>query len=173
VGVWRDQRGFTLVDLLTACGLLGLALAGVVTIHERVLQRYVVGSNQTEVQQNARVVLDRMAREIRQSRAALTAATATSLTFVDQVTGSTTYLLDGARLTRRTANGDEFLIGGVQSLRFVYWDGASPPAQTVAAGNVRRVDITVQTGSEDNVVTGGVANTKAELATSVRLRNLS
>ena len=117
-----------------------------------------------------------MGREIRQSASALTAATSTSLTFVDQTTGSTTYFLDGTTLKRRANGVDDPLIGNVKSLVFAYWDGNSPPNSLgVPVGkpeNVRRIDITVQTGSEDTVVAGGVADTKAELTTSVRLRNL-
>ncbi len=70
----------------------------------------------------------------------------------------------------------ETVIGNVKSLTFAYWDGDNPPnALTAPVGkpeNIRRVDITVQTGSEDTVVAGGVADTTAELTTTVRLRNL-
>ena len=176
MSIRRDQRGFfTLIELLTACAVLVLALAAVVTVQQTALQAYVTGSNKTEVQQNVRGALERMARDFRQTPSALTAASTTSVTFVDQNGGiSTTYLLtNNTTLTRRTANGDEPLIGGVQSLQFVFWDGNSPPAQTATPANIRRIDITIQTSSEDNVVPGGVADTKAAVTTSVRLRNLS
>ena len=173
---WRDERGFTLAELLAAAAVLGLVLAAVTMIQWSSLQAYVTGSNKMEVQQNARVALERMAREIRQSSSALTAATATSLTFVDQATGDTTYFLDVMTLKRRANGVDEPMIGNVKTLAFAYWDGNSPPnAIGVPVGtpaNVRRVDITVQTGSEDTVVAGGIADTRAELTTSVRLRNL-
>jgi Tfp pilus assembly protein PilV len=177
VGFWRDERGITLAEVLVACAALGLVGAAVVMLHASAVQTYVIGSNKTEVQQNARVVLERMGREIRQSSGALTAATATSLTFVDQTTDVTTYALTGATLTR-TANGvTQTVIGNIKSLTFAYWDGNNPPnalsAPVGTPANIRRVDITVQTGSEDTVVTGGVADTKAELTTTVRLRNLS
>jgi type II secretory pathway component PulJ len=174
VGVWRDERGFTLAELLTAFAMLALVLAGVVIIQQDTLQAYVAGSNKTEVQQNARVALERMAREIRESTAPLTTATANSITFTHPTEGAITYTIDGAKnLTRNGAP----IIGGVQNLilspalsLFVYRDAND--AAGASAANTRRVDITIQTGSEDTVVAGGITDTRAELTTSVRLRNL-
>ena len=175
---WRDERGFTLTELLTALMALGLLLAAVVTIQQGVLQAYVTGSNKTEVQQNARVALERMAREIRETQSGLTEATATSLTFVDPNTGlAVTYTLNADDKTLgRTTNGvTDILIGKVQALTFAYYPLNSTVALGVPVatpGSVGRVDITIQTSSEDTVVTGGIADTRAELTTSVRLRNL-
>lgn len=176
---WRDERGFTLAELLIVLSMLALVLAAVVTIQQGALQAYVTGSNKTEVQQNARVALERMAREIRQTQTGLTAATATSLIFVDPNTLLTvTYALvvDGdIRTLRRTTNeAGTDVIGGVQALTFAYRDAndAVLGVPVGTPGNVRRVDITIQTSSEDTIVAGGIADTRAELTTSVRLRNL-
>jgi prepilin-type N-terminal cleavage/methylation domain-containing protein len=171
---WRDERGFTLAELLTALAMLATVLTAVVMIENGTLQAYVVGSNKTEVQQNARVALERMAREIRQTKDPLTVATAPSLSFVDQTTGATTYWLNGTALTRTAGGADEVVIGAVQALTFAYRDVnnnvLAAPVGTPA--NVYRVDITIQTASEETVVANGITDTRAELTTTVRLRNL-
>lgn len=175
----RNERGFSMVELLVAIAALALVLAAATTIQQSVLQAYVVGSNKSEVQNNARVALELMARELRQTPGALTAATTTTLTLQDQGTGAAvTYALTGdvpnATLTRSAGGVAAVVIGRIQALTFTYRDvnnnvlGA--PVGTPA--NVFRIDITVRTASEDTVANGGVADTKAQITTSVRLRNL-
>jgi prepilin-type N-terminal cleavage/methylation domain-containing protein len=174
MAIWRDNRGFTLAELLVAFAVLGLVLAAVTTLHRSVLQAYVGGSNKTEVQQNARVALNRMARAIRETRNPLTLATATSLTVVDQETGlPVSYSLNAGALLRTTNGADEVVIGQVQSLTFTYRDASDnvlgAPVGTPA--NVFRVQIAIQTASEDPVA-AGAADARAQFTTSVRLRNL-
>src|SRR5262245_40364906 len=163
MAVWRNARGFTLPELLVAIAVLALVLAAVTTIHQSVLQAYVIGSNKTEVQQNVRVALDRMGRTIRETRTALTLAALTSLTVVDQDTGlPVTYSLNANTLIRATNGADEILLARVQDLAFTYFDSSNielaAPVGTPA--NVFRVQIAIQTASEDNVVTGGAADSK-------------
>ncbi len=159
---WRNQKGFTIPELLVAVAVVGLVLAAVLLIHQGTLQAYVFNSTSTETQQNARFALDRMAREIR-AASAITTATATSITFTAQ-DGVTvvTYALTGTTLTRNS----QTVVGGVAALTFVYRDANDATGAT--ATNTRRMDITIQTQSED---TPG-SPTMSSLMTSVRLRNL-
>ena len=170
---WRDERGFTMVELLAAFAMLAAVLAAVTMIQQSSMLAYLMGSHKMEVQQNARVALERMAREIRQTTSKLTAATDTSLSFVDQNDGATTYSLNGTTLTRTAGGVGLPVIGAVQALTFTYRDINDAVLATPVGtpGNVFRVDITVQTRSEGTVAAGGTADTQAELATSVRLRN--
>jgi type II secretory pathway pseudopilin PulG len=174
---WRDTRGFTLAQLLVACAMLGLALAAVGTVVEHGLRRAYIGTHKTEVQQNARVALELMAREIRETTAPLTAAAAASITFTHPDAGVVTYAIDANNnLTRNNVA----IIGSLQNLLlqpqlslFVYRD-ANDVALAAPVGtptDVYRVTITIQTG-DDTGVAAGLAEARTELTTSVRLRNL-
>ena len=175
---WRSEKGFTLADTLAAMAVLGLLLASVLTIQQAAFQVYLNGAHQTEAQQNARSVLERIARDIRETTAAPTAAAANSFTFTHPTDGVVTYAVDGAN--NLTRNG-LILIGGVRNVNvnlpvFGYRDAnevvLAAPVGTPA--NIRRVDITLRTRSEDlNVGTGSAADRQAEITTSARLRNLS
>ena len=61
------QRGFTMVELLLATALLGLVMAGLLSLLTASQSAYARGSNTIDAQQNARVALDRMANEIREA----------------------------------------------------------------------------------------------------------
>ena len=174
---WRDARGFTMIELLVMCAILGLALAAVTAVVARGMRQVYIGTHKTEVQQNARVALELMAREIRETTAPLTAATATSITFTHPDAGVVTYTIDANNnLTRSNVP----IIGGLRNLLlqpqlslFVYSDVndnvLGSPVGTPA--NVYRVTVTIQT-SDDSGVAAGLVDARTELTTSVRLRNL-
>jgi prepilin-type N-terminal cleavage/methylation domain-containing protein len=61
----RDQRGFTLTELLVACALIGLVMAGLFGMLQSGQQSYLTGTNQVEAQQALRLALLRMTNEIR------------------------------------------------------------------------------------------------------------
>ena len=168
MSIWRDERGFTLAELLTAFAILGLVLAAVITVQQASINAFTLGTNKAAMTQSARAALERMAREVRETTVALTTATASTITMTHPDDGAVTYTLAGTNLTR---NGVVF-IAGVQALTFSYFDGSN--TATAVAANVRRVDITVRTRAEDaNVGAGSAADTNTVVTTTVRLRNLS
>lgn len=61
----RSQAGYTMSEMLVVAAVIGLIMAGLLTFLVSGQQTYVVGSNRTEAQQTARLVLFRMANEIR------------------------------------------------------------------------------------------------------------
>jgi len=63
--ITRDQRGFTLTELLVACALVGLVMSGLWGILRQGQQSYLTGTNQVEAQQALRLALLRMSNEIR------------------------------------------------------------------------------------------------------------
>ena len=61
----RTQAGFTLTELLIACAMIGVVMAGLFSILASGQQTYLVGSNTVEAQQELRLVIQRMTNEIR------------------------------------------------------------------------------------------------------------
>ena len=179
--ICRNERGFSLADLLAGFAALAFVLSGVVTIQQASFSAFLIGTNKMANQQNGRVALERLAREIRESTVALTVAQPTSVAITHpDLKDTVTYSLVGTDLMRTEgAKAAEVFIAGVQPLvggdgvprLFAYFKGDGTPA--VNAAEVRRVDITIQTRPEDqNVKAGAAHDTRAVVSTTVRLRNL-
>lgn len=79
----RDQRGFTLTELLVVIAILGMMLAGLVTIQTQGQQSYLIGSHRVEAQQNGRIALELMVRELRSATSVTLIPDAADMTFVD------------------------------------------------------------------------------------------
>jgi prepilin-type N-terminal cleavage/methylation domain-containing protein len=63
----RDQRGFTMMELIAATAILGLVMAGLLGVLTASRDAYSRGTNTVSAQQNVRVALERMAKEIREA----------------------------------------------------------------------------------------------------------
>ena len=165
-----NQRGYTLTELLVAMAMLALVLSGVYTLQRQGLYSYMMGSAKVEAQQNARVALDLMIRELR-SATSVTATAAGDLTFVDQNGVTLRYNLNGTAL-QRTENGVvSILIGGVQSLALTYRD--SNGAVTGAPANVANIMIAITTRPQAaNPCAASALNQKMIVQDQVRLRNM-
>ena len=61
----RGQEGFTLVELMVAMSIFLLILVGIFQVFDPSRNAYQVSTRKLDVQQNARVAMDRMARQIR------------------------------------------------------------------------------------------------------------
>ncbi len=174
--VLRDQRGFTLNELLVVAAVLGLILAGVVTVQQRGQEAYLFGAHRVEVQQNNRAALELMVKELRSAQSITAIPSATNLTFVDQNGTSIQYQVSGTTLNRITGGTTTPLIGGVQTLTMTYysdWDGATNTGTTTTtAANVRLIRIQLITGTEDQVSSGSPSNQRARMESVVRLRNI-
>ncbi|MCL2791203.1 MAG: prepilin-type N-terminal cleavage/methylation domain-containing protein [Desulfobulbus sp.] len=62
---WRKQRGFTLVELLVATAVGGVLMGAVMTAFLSQHETYIVQDDVVEMQQNARVAMDMLTRDIR------------------------------------------------------------------------------------------------------------
>jgi prepilin-type N-terminal cleavage/methylation domain-containing protein len=177
-----DERGYTLAELLTAMAVMGLLMAGLFLTLQEGQTVYSFGAGRAEVQQNARVALERMLRELR-TATQVTAANANGVTFqfLDENSALVTvaYSLSGTSLQRNqtvptpTATQPETLIGGVNSLALTYFDANNAQLSSpVTASSVYGVQISLTTRTEDTTLANyAPANRQSVMAGRVKLRN--
>jgi prepilin-type N-terminal cleavage/methylation domain-containing protein len=190
--VLRDQRGFTLTELLVVATVLGMILAGVVLIQMQGQQAYLFGSHRVEVQQNNRAALELMVRDLRSAESVTTLGSPTDLTFVTcqdpyPTSAPTTpclpadvvtvrYQVVGTTLNRTVGGTTTPLIGGVQTLTMAYysaWNGATNTGTTTTTpASVKLVRLQLVTGTEDYAGAGSPAKQYATMESLVRLRNM-
>jgi prepilin-type N-terminal cleavage/methylation domain-containing protein len=175
-GVLRDERGFTLTELLVVTAVLGLILAAVVVLQQRGQEAYLFGSHRVEVQQNNRAALEMLVRELRSANSITAIPSATNLTFADENNVPTQYQLSGSTLTRTVAGTTTPLIGGVQTLNMTYfsaWNGATNTGTTTTTpASVKLIRVQLVTGTEDQVSSSSPGNQRATMESLVRLRNI-
>jgi prepilin-type N-terminal cleavage/methylation domain-containing protein len=169
-----SERGYSLAELLSAIAVLTVLLAGLLATFQEGLNVYSFGAGRSEIQQNARVALDRMLRELR-TAAQITTASADDVkfTFVDDSGTSVTveYSLGGTNIQRNQtvpAIGGQpaTLTGGVAGLTITYYDVSNNT--TTTPGNVYSVDIQLTTQPEDTSLPN---SPQVVVQGRVRLRN--
>ena len=182
----RSQGGFTLAELLVVTAVLGLILAAVFSLLQSGQQAYTMGSNRVEVQQNARVALELMTRELRAAQSITTLGGAGDITFTVCDPASMAactpmavqYQLSGANLNRISGGTTTTIIGGVQALTMTYcavWNPSSNSCTTAAANaaavKVIRVQLTAKT--EDAAAAGSLGDRRMTVESTIRLRNVN
>ena len=171
----RDQRGFSLAELLIVIAILGLMLTGLLAVQMQGQKSYLIGSHRVEAQQNGRVALELMARELRSAQSVTVIPSATDMTFVDKDGNTIQYQLTGSVINRITGGVTTPLIGGVVTFNLTYfsdYNGATNTGTTTAvAGNVSSVRLQLVTGTEESVASYSDANQRATMEMLVRLRN--
>jgi type II secretory pathway pseudopilin PulG len=60
-----SQAGYTLAEMLVAAATIGLIMAGLLTILMTGQKSFTIGTNRSEAQQSARLILHRLAEEVR------------------------------------------------------------------------------------------------------------
>jgi prepilin-type N-terminal cleavage/methylation domain-containing protein len=173
---FRSQRGFSLAELLVVCAVLGLLMAGLLVIQRGGISAYVIGSSRVAAQQNGRVALEIMARELRSAQSISAVTGSTDITFVDENGVTTRYQHSSGILNRIVAGASTPLIGGVQFINFTCYSVFNNPIGTVTTtttpGSVLAIRIQLTTGSEVAVASYADANQHATMESWVRLRNL-
>lgn len=124
IGWGRAESGVTLLELLIAMAILGVITLGILGLWRSTQEAYFQGSRAADIQQNVRVALEQMAREIRQAGldptgAAFAACTSPSYTTpcpVEEATATTIRVkADGIG----TATVDGAFTGG-ENIRYTY-----------------------------------------------------
>jgi Tfp pilus assembly protein PilW len=175
----------SLADLLTALAVLGLVLAATFTLLHHGQGIYAEEAARVEAQQNARIALDRLAREIRQAgRGEGAAADPPALSVAeparivlhmdldgDHVVAdrreTITWRLTAGVLRRDAGGGAQPIVEGVRALTLAYRDERG--AATTDPAAVRSVRISLTTGATSTPGRSRVTGTT--LVTEVRLRN--
>ncbi len=185
-----DQRGFTLTELMISAAIVAMVMAGIFTLQRQGQFAYLFGSARVEVQQNARIALDVMTKELRsaQSLTSIDAAkcnqayststfnaAAQTIGFNDSSGNAISYALSGASapyVLQRTdpTNGTTDLVGGVDALDIWCYDASEVLTGTLA--NVRTVRIRIRTRNEEGASAGSMQAQYAIVESEVRLRNL-
>jgi prepilin-type N-terminal cleavage/methylation domain-containing protein len=174
----NNERGFTLAELLAVCAVLGLLMAGLFVTLQQGQSAYLFGAGRVEVQQNARVALDRLLRELRTATLVTTATpNDVGFTYLDGTKTLVTveYSLTGKSLQRNQtvpALGGQpaVLVGGVSALTVTYYDINDVAGATAA--NTRAVEIQITTQAEDtSLASNSPANRTVVVQGRVKLRN--
>jgi len=181
-----NQRGFTLAELLVVTAVMGVVMAGVFVVQRGGQQAYLLGSNRVETQQNARVALELMTRELRSASSITTVTGGADITFVDQSgtdairycwSSSATGCASGGdrRFLNRVFNGTTTaLIGGVQTLAItsysVYDVSSATYTTTTTAAQIRVIKISLVTKTEERVAAGSPGDQRATMESTVKLR---
>ena len=127
----KDEHGFTLVEMLVSISILSVIMAGMFSFLWGASIHWSTAQNSAEVTENARLGLNRMTRELKQSYI-ITSASANQITFsanFGEGTETITYGLtpgsggDTGVLWRSTSvsPGEVTLINDVESMQFTYF----------------------------------------------------
>jgi prepilin-type N-terminal cleavage/methylation domain-containing protein len=199
ITMWRrvaNQRGFTLTELLVATAVIAVVMAGVFVIQQQSQQAYLFGASRVETQQNARVALDLMTRELRTANPGGAAPTgivsipsASDITLRDQCGNNVEFALAGMQLNRRgpdytdpshcvcdgsCTNTTRLVVGGVTSLTMTYYSvydvSSGTYTTTTDATKVKVVKVGIETQTEQDVASGSAGDQHATMESTITLR---
>ncbi len=171
-----NHRGFAAAELLVVTAIVGMVMAGIFTLQQQGQQAFLLGSNRVEAQQNARIALDLITRDLRTALSVTSIPNGQDITFVDENGNSIRYSLSGTTLNRTDpVNGMIALTGGVQSLTFTYYsayDGSTNTGTTTGvAGSVRVIKVQIQTQTEDAAL-AAFGKQRVSMECMILLRNV-
>jgi len=131
------RRGFTIIEILFVTALISLLLTASYPYLGSFHASWQSVDRRSEMIQNARISMDKMVRELRQTGSFISVNQDNLIAFADVDNNPITYRLNASYLER---NGI-ILAGPLADLTFTYYDLAG--AQTAAAGDVKSVMIEI------------------------------
>jgi len=168
-----NQRGFTLTELLISIAVIGMIMATIFTLQQQGQLAYLWGAARVEVQQNARLALDIMTRELRSAQSLTSVGAncnttgANTITFNDSGGTSVTYAVSGTALQR----SDTDMIGGLESLKIWCYDSTGYTLTSTLA-DIRSLKIEIKVQVTETVSSQSLASQHATMESRVKLRNL-
>ena len=163
----KNQRGFSLIEMMVVVVILGLIVLGLVTFFTGGVKSWVAGQSQIKAQREARQAIDRMVREMREGKNIINdlvdiSDADTIVVFIPDLGSKpackATYDLSGTTVQRNSNP----LIDNVQSLVFTYFDNSG---NSVAPENASKVHIDLKVDADKD------GKPDVTLNTDVNLRN--
>jgi prepilin-type N-terminal cleavage/methylation domain-containing protein len=151
------QTGFTFIELIITTLIISVISLAITKLVSQIFNSYIVGNNINQLDTQALAGIERIVNDLRLS-SALTAITATSLTYVNQSGTSYTYQLSGSNLQR----GSYTLIDSVSSVAFTYMDANGSVTATPALVDYVKIALTLTS-----------SNTPVSLSTTIAMRGSS
>lgn len=165
----KNQKGFSLIEMMIVIAVLGVIVLGLVTFFTGGTKSWVSGQYQLTAQRNARQAMDRMVREIREASDIIASSTSSI-----EINFNTPWNTD----LKYSWSGDEGdpilrgvnpLINDVQRLNFKYFDALDievvPTLSDETASKISKVHIDLRIDVDKD------SNPDITLNTNVNLRN--
>jgi prepilin-type N-terminal cleavage/methylation domain-containing protein len=117
----KNQKGFSLIEMMVVVVILGLIVLGLVTFFTGGAKSWVAGQSQLKAQREARQAIDIMVREVREGKNVKTSSASNLILFITPFNGSPDikYHLSNGTLYRNTTNA---IIDNILNLSFTYFD---------------------------------------------------
>jgi len=164
-----NRKGFSLIELMVVVGILSFIVIGLVSFFTGGARSWIAGQNQLKAQREARMVMDRMVKEIREGKSVVAGSyeNGVIITFPAALGGGiVSFELVGNSVKR---NGVNTLIDNIPGggLFFTYFDDEEHVV--VDSTQASKLRIELQVDVDGDMSSGG--NPDIIIETEVNLRN--